>query len=247
MMFTWKPEMIRFMTDASEQSDFHSRLAQIILQHLGPGGHICDAGCGLGYLSRALSPYYDRITSIDISQAAIASLQDQRAQGLYPNISPICGDIHHIQPEPLYDHMVFCLFGQIEEIFQLARQQCRGKVVIIKKNWPCHAFSLTQQPNQNLRLEELCQCLDRQRIPYFAQSCTLELPQPLRTVADGVRFFQLYSRDPNPASITAEQVLPRLKPGSNPAFPFLLPAQKKLGILIIPAQALPDRLCLASS
>ena len=87
MMFAWKEDMIRFMTDASEQSQFHALLAKEIAQRIGPGGHVCDAGCGLGYLSRAMSPYFDQITSIDISPDAIAGLQAQVAAGNYPNLS----------------------------------------------------------------------------------------------------------------------------------------------------------------
>ena len=50
-MFQWNEEMVRFMRDASEYSDYHRRLVQWMLPDLHPGDHICDAGCGLGYLS----------------------------------------------------------------------------------------------------------------------------------------------------------------------------------------------------
>lgn len=55
-MFRWNKDMIRFLQDASEFCDYHGNLAARIMQEL-PDGDICDAGCGLGYLSLALSPY----------------------------------------------------------------------------------------------------------------------------------------------------------------------------------------------
>jgi len=240
MMFAWKEDMIRFMTDASEHSDFHTLLAKEIAQRIGPGGHVCDAGCGLGYLSRAMSPYFDKITSIDISPNAIARLQLQVQTGQYPKIQPVCGDIHEILPETPYDKMVFCLFGKLSEIFAIAKAQCRGKIVIIKKNWPCHTFSLTHPPRKGRSLEEVCDILERLGIGYQADTCAIELGQPLRSEADAVRFFRLYSHDPDPEAITFQHILPLLQAGNREEFPYYLPARKKLGILTLDARQIPE-------
>ena len=72
MMFRWEPDMVRFMKDASEYGDYHARLAARIAAHLPAGAHVCDAGCGLGYLSRALAPLCGRVTALDISENALA-------------------------------------------------------------------------------------------------------------------------------------------------------------------------------
>lgn len=240
MMFAWKQDMIRFMTDAAEYSDFHALLAKEIVQRLGPGGHVCDAGCGLGHLSRAMSPYFDKITSIDINRDAIAGLKTQVAAGEYPNIFPVCGDIHKISPEKAYDKMVFCLFGKLAEIFAIAKAQCRGNIVIIKKNWPCHTFSLTHPPRKGRSLEEICDILDKLGIDYSADACAIELGQPLRSEEDAVRFFRLYSHDPHPESIEFEHILPLLQTGASEEFPYYLPARKKLGILTLDARQIPE-------
>ncbi|MBE6932885.1 MAG: class I SAM-dependent methyltransferase [Ruminococcaceae bacterium] len=240
MMFAWKEDMVRFMTDASEHSDFHALLTKEIVQQLGPGGHICDAGCGLGYLSRAMSPYFDKITAVDINSDAIAGLRTRIAAGEYPNITPICGDIHKCLPETPYDKMVFCLFGQLSEIFSIAKQQCRGKLVIIKKNWPCHTFSLTHPPRKGRSLIDVCDILQRLGIDHSAGTCAIELGQPLRSEADAVRFFRLYSHDPDPEAIEFEHILPLLQTGPSEEFPYYLPARKKLGILTLDARQIPD-------
>ena len=240
MMFAWKQDMIRFMTDAAEYSDFHALLAKEIVQRLGPGGHVCDAGCGLGHLSRAMSPYFDKITAIDISQDAIAGLQAQAGQ--YPNIDPVCGNIHELSPKTPYDKMVFCLFGKMDEILSVSKRQCRGKIVIIKKNWPCHVFSLTHPPREGRSLEEVCQILSRLGIACEAKNCAIELGQPLRSAEDAVRFFRLYSHDPHPESIEFEHILPLLQRGKGEEFPYYLPARKKLGILTIDTRQIPDQI-----
>lgn len=242
MMSAWTEDMIRFMTDASEHSDFHTLLAGEIAQRLGPGGHMCDAGCGLGYLSRAMSPYFDKITSIDISRDAIAGLLAQVQAGQYQNLHPICGNIHENPPETPYDKMVFCLFGQLSEIFSIARRQCRGSIVIIKKNWPCHTFSLSHPPRKGRSLAQICVLLDELGIGYRADTCAIELGQPLRSLEDAVRFFQLYSHDPNPEAITIEHLLPLLKAGPSEEFPYYLPARKKLGVLTLDARQIPDQI-----
>ena len=55
-MFVWTPDMIRFMQAANEKSDYHARLAAILAPRLSGCRTLCDAGCGLGALSAALSP-----------------------------------------------------------------------------------------------------------------------------------------------------------------------------------------------
>lgn len=68
---------------------------QIILRHLGirPGQAILDAGCGSGYMSKALSEVLGksgRVYALDPDEAAIAKLREE-TRGT--NILPMVGDI----------------------------------------------------------------------------------------------------------------------------------------------------------
>ena len=240
MMFNWKPDMIRYMIDASERSDYHERLALKIATHLGFGGSICDCGCGLGYLSKAMHPYFDHITSVELAPQALQVLQTCVSRGYFPKITPVCGDVHTLQPEQPYDKMVFCLYGSVPDIFDIARRQCRGKIIIIKKNWSSHRFSVGSQPMRNYTLGKTCDLLDAYNMPYTAEACSIELGQPFRSLEDAVQFFRIYSCDPNPASITAGEVLPKLQRQDSEEFPYYLPEAKKLGILVVDVRDIPE-------
>ena len=87
-MFQWNEEMVRFMRTASEYGDYHRRLVQRMRPALHSADHICDAGCGLGYLSLALAPYVRRVTAADRSEASLDDLRQNCACLLYTSPSP---------------------------------------------------------------------------------------------------------------------------------------------------------------
>ena len=64
-MFRWTDDMIRYMADAGRQTDFHRRLTAELLPYLSPQDRVCDAGCGLGFLSLALAPHVRHVTAAD--------------------------------------------------------------------------------------------------------------------------------------------------------------------------------------
>ena len=60
------------------------QLTALLLPYLKPTDHICDAGCGLGYLSLALSSHAAHITAAERDAAALSVLrQELDARGTY--------------------------------------------------------------------------------------------------------------------------------------------------------------------
>lgn len=55
-----------------------------------------------------------------------------------------------------------------------------------------------------------------------------DMGQPLRSLDDAVRFFEIYSKDA-PGTITRETVLPRLRETGDDVFPYYLPQEKAAG------------------
>ena len=98
-MFYWDEERVRFMEDAAAWGDFHARLAAELAKSLPPESRICDAGCGTGHLSLALSSYARQVTAVDVSQQALSLLADNCRKRNVTNIAIRCGDIHSLPPE----------------------------------------------------------------------------------------------------------------------------------------------------
>ena len=93
MKFEWTEETIRFREDAAVRVQFDAAIAQHILPFLPENAHVCDAGCGLGFLSLALAPHCRRITAVDASSAALAVLARNAVRMGYDNIQIVQGDL----------------------------------------------------------------------------------------------------------------------------------------------------------
>ena len=109
-MFVWTPDMIRFMQAANEKSDYHACLAAILAPKLSGCRTLCDAGCGLGALSAALSPYFEQITAADVSDEALDVLRQTIQTRQLTNITPLHCDLLTSEDKTQYDAMVFCFF-----------------------------------------------------------------------------------------------------------------------------------------
>ena len=232
-MFTWMPEMIRLMQNANARSEYHRQLAAILAPKLAGCRTLCDAGCGLGSLSAALSPYFDAITAADVSDAALDVLRETIQTQNLTNITPLPCDLLQSTDRTRYDGMVFCFFGSLAEILPVARRQCAKTVIIIKKNYDLHRFSLTEQPIRGETAPAACETLRKLGVPFEFDAQELEHGQPFASLDEAVRFFRIYSRDETPGAITPEAVLPRLLRTDNAQYPYYLPQTKRLGILTI--------------
>ena len=133
------------MDTGHDPGTYHQQLADILAPKLTGCRTVCDAGCGLGALSAALSSRFDAITAADVSDDALDVLRRTiLARGL-TNITPLHCDLLSDALTEQYDGMVFCFFGSLAEILPVARRQCAKTLVIIKKNYALHRFSLTVQ------------------------------------------------------------------------------------------------------
>lgn len=232
-MFVWTPDMIRFMQAANEKSEYHTQLAAILAPKLSGCRTLCDAGCGLGALSAALSPHFDAITAADVSGEALDVLRQIIRARQLTNITPLHCDLLTSEDKTQYDAMVFCFFGSLAEILPVARRQCAKTLIIIKKNYDLHRFSLTEQPIRGETAHAACEALRKLGVPFEFDARELEHGQPFASLDDAARFFRIYSRDEDPGAITPEAVLPRLRRTDDARYPYYLPQIKRLGILTI--------------
>ena len=103
-----------------------------LLPYLSPQDRVCDAGCGLGFLSLALAPHVRHVTAADCDAQALSVLKEELAARHIENVTPLCTDIFTDRPAEPYDAMVFCFFGSMDEILSVARSRCRGTVIAVK-------------------------------------------------------------------------------------------------------------------
>ncbi len=236
-MFRWNEKMVSFMRDACENTGYHKALAAKMAPYLTAESHICDAGCGLGYLSLALSPYVAQVTAVDQSDIACAVLRENIVQRGIGNITVRQGDIFTQPPAVPYDAMAFCFFGHISEICAVAKAQCSGKVFIMKKNYVNHRFSMGEHPTGGDGFEGAKRYLDELGIPYESDTLSLELGQPFRSWEDARRFFTLYNRDEQ--TVNDAFLQEHLVATQNEAFPFYMPHLRQIGWLMLNAKDIP--------
>ena len=240
MMQLWYEDMVRFMRDASEYGNYNQKLAELLAPHLTNDLHICDAGCGLGYLSLALAPYVDRITSVEKNPDAVAVLEENCRRYGYTNITPRCGAIQEVIPEKKYDAMVFCFFGGIHEILETAKRQCRGDVFIITRTYTSHRFSVGTHPTGSYGYWGSREVLTQLNIPFEEKRFSLEFGQPFRSLEDARRFFEIYSKDEDKAEITDEFLHGKVIETGREDFPLYMPHNRDLAIIKFNSQDIPD-------
>ena len=237
-MQRWSPEIIRYLYTAADYSRYYQDLARQLGAFLRPEDRVCDAGCGLGLLSRALLPYCAHVTAVDRSPAAVAAL---RARGEDPKLSALTGDIRELPPRQPYDAMVFCFFGSMDEILSAAKAQCRGRVIAVKRDQTAHRFTVTRQPlGGSHGLEAACRRLEELGIPYELKRTAFRFDQPFRSLEDARRFFALYRRQDDAALITEELLRERLEATGDAVFPWRLPSLRPAGILLFDAANIPE-------
>ena len=236
MMYLWKKDMVSFMKDASEYGRFHAILAEKLRPFLPEGAQLCDAGCGLGYLTLALAPLCRQVTAVDVSSAALDVLRQNLQKRGITNVEVCCRAIADATPARPYDAMVFCSFGQIDEILRVSAQQCRGTVLIAKKVRTAPRFGVQGRRLHHESAEQARAALTARGIPFEMQLHNIPLGQPFRTVDDAVRFFALY----NPGcEIDRAWVEERLTRTEREDFPYYLPEQGRVALLALRAEDIP--------
>lgn len=237
-MFTWNEDMVRFMRDAGAYNrDYYARLAAWMAPYLSPEDHLCDAGCGLGFLSLELINYVNHITAVDCSELALNVLRENASN--QQNITTICGNINHFTPQQKYDDMVFSFFGKMEEIWRIAKAQCRGNVFVFKRNYVNRRFSVGECAAGDDSFQNAVTWLGENGVPFAAESLSLEMGQPLRSREEARQFFALYHRG-DVSDITDDFLHERLVETGREDFPLYLPQRREVGCLRFASADLPE-------
>jgi len=237
MMYHWTPDMIRFMKDASEYGSFSRELGELVQEELGTGLHICDAGCGLGYLSLELSAFSAYVTAVDINPDALQVLRENIVGRGIGNIRVLEEDIFRKPEEGLYDGMVFCFMGDIREVAEAGKRLCRGKLLMISKNYTNHRFSARTHAANQYEAPEVY--LQSRGVPCRHRELEIEYGQPFRSLSDAMLFYRIYSVDQDKNLITERFVREKLTETKDPVFPLYLPHRRRMAMTVWNAADLP--------
>lgn len=226
-MFKWTQESIAYMDDACRRTDFHRKLAAELQPYLRETDCVCDAGCGLGYLSLSLAPYVGAVTAVERDSQALAVLEREvKAQGI-ANVTAVQGDVLAYRPDTRFDAMVFCFFGSIEEILAAAARCCRGTVLAVVRNDARHRFSDKSRRPGRHSYETACRVLTEKGISFTTRTASFAFDQPFRSLEAARRFFELYGG--------SEDWRARLVETGDPEFPWQLPSRRDFGLIVFQA------------
>ncbi len=225
MMQRWSADTVRFMRDASEYGSYHHDLARALLPYLPVDGHICDAGCGLGHLAFELSKFCKEVTAVDASEAALNVLQNRE---LPDHLHVIHGDVFQLDTK--FDAMIFCYFGNAEQIMELAFRKCCGTMLVVRRDCGAHRFSGTYVLRKEHSVNHLTRILNERKVPYISKGLSLELGQPFRSMEDVRCFFGLYNKSEEPFSV--DQLRGRLILTGDQKFPFYYPSVRDMELIV---------------
>ena len=226
-MFKWTQESIAYMDDACRRTDFHRKLAAELQPYLRETDSVCDAGCGLGYLSLSLAPYVGAVTAVERDSQALAVLEREvKARGI-ANVTAVQDDVLAYQPDTRFDAMVFCFFGSIEEILAAAARCCRGTVLAVVRNDARHRFSGKSRGPGRHSYETACRILTEKGINFTTRTASFAFDQPFRSLEAARRFFELYGG--------SEDWRARLVETGDPEFPWRLPSRRDFGLIVFQA------------
>ena len=215
------------MDDACRRTEFHQRLAAELRPYLKQTARVCDAGCGLGYLSLALAPYVEAVTAVERDGQALAVLEREvKARGI-GNVTAVQDDVLAYRPDTRFDAMVFCLFGSMDEILAAAARCCRGTVLAVVRNDARHRFSGKSRGPGRHSYETACRILTEKGINFTTRTASFAFDQPFRSLEAARRFFELYGG--------SEGWRARLVETGDPEFPWRLPSRRDFGLIVFQA------------
>ena len=142
-------------------------------------------------------------------------------------------------PDTPYDAMVFCLFGRMIEILRIAKRCGAGTVVAVKKAFTHHRFSVSSVPLKDETTEQAAAFLRERGVPFRLETREFDMGQPVRSLEDAARFFEIYSKDA-PGTLTREAVLQKLTETGDKTFPYYVPQRKSLGRFTIHTADIPE-------
>lgn len=224
VMERWSPDAIGFMRDASEYGSFYRELRDVLLPYLSKEDTVLDAGCGLGYLAQAIAGDCRAVVAADRAEAAINAAGRRE----FPqNMELRCADVFTLTER--FDVLLCSYFGRSEEVLRLREALAPKRTIVIQRNCAEHRFSIGEAEVRH-GWQGMDACLTERGIPFEKKAVSLEFGQPFRTLADALRFFNLYNK--SSAAVTEEAVASMLLRIRDATYAYYLPQKRDMNLYV---------------
>jgi len=223
MLHLWKPENIKFMYDASENTSYNKEIANVIRTYINSDMNIADFGAGLGYIDFELRDCVKKITLIEINKDAVDKERELINQKGINNIETVNMDGFDYVCDNKFDAGVFSFFGHIEDVLKLAVKNVDGKVFVVTRNYTNHRFSKNHESFKWGGGDATISYLKDFGINPKRFDLSLEFGQPFRDLSEAFSFFKLYSRNEDTSYIDENFLKDRVIDRNNKDFPFNIP------------------------
>ncbi|MDO5018605.1 MAG: class I SAM-dependent methyltransferase [Lagierella massiliensis] len=235
MSFFWKPELINFMKDASEYGEYNKIIVDEIKDWIHPNYNICEAGCGLGYLSLELRNFVNSVTAVDINEEVLEILKKNCIKEKVSNIRIENCDTRKSLPktsfDKSYDALVSCMYGGVENAVKIAKREGISRVISVVSTTGRHSLSRKTEEKPS-KFEVGIEYLNKVGLKYECKTKSIEFGQPLRSQRDAEIFLTMYGGE-STGPISKSYIDSKVRINNSKEYPLYIPIQRERGFFYI--------------
>ena len=225
----WNDQEIKWFHNASEYTDYNTKLANLILCHAKVGGTLCDIGCGAGLVDLIMAPHFEHITCVDIGEKAIESIQNDVKEMEISNITALCQRGETLQGQ--WDNVITIFHGS-SDVFQKYFQYATDRMIIISHDKKSERFGHKDKHNHFYNASGTKEALDKMGIKYDMINTEIEHGQPFVDLEDAKNFFEHYVKFDTEEE-TLKYMKEHLVETGDAKYPYYQPKKKKFGMFVI--------------
>lgn len=230
MRIVWNERSVRWFQNASRCTGFHDWLAGALLERIPRRDTLCDVGCGAGLVDLILAPHFDRVTCVDRVPQAVEAVKQQAAALGLRNLTALCLEGERLTGR--WQTVVALFHGGREALphyFSLAEDQ----LILVTHGSASGSFGPAGRRDvKHIHTGLMAQWLEQLGLAYDLEEACREYGQPFSDLEDARDFLRAYAAPMEPEELEG-YLRERLEKTGDPAFPYYLPNEKKLGIFTV--------------
>lgn len=230
MKIVWGEESIRWFHQASEYTQYHKKLAELLLREMPKRGTLCDMGCGAGLIDFELAPYFQQITCVDLDEEAVRSVEAEARRRKISNIQAVCADGASMQGQ--WD-TILAVFHGGPNAFQTYFPMVKDRLILVTHGDAVGNFGPKKHKVKKwFDVKSFQERMDEQGVCYELKHEILEYGQPFQSREDAAAFVRRYTTPMTAEDMDAYLETHVIETGDK-AYPLYIPNPKKMGIFII--------------